>query len=739
MLSLLAASFLVTLIFPAASLAASLARDKGSADKINVHIIAHTHDDVGWKKTVDEYYYGSNQTIAKGAVQEILDTVVMELSNDPAKRFIYVEIAFFYRWWREQVNATKTKVVQLVSEGRLEFINGGWCMNDEAGAHYNAIIDQMTLGLSLIAAEFGAQARPRVAWQIDPFGHSSTQASLFADMGYDGLYFARADYEDKALRINESRAELVWRGSPRNRGAESDLFTGMFYLGYGSPQQFCFDQRCGNPVVMQDDPLLEDYNVKLKVDEFVNLTYKYSQAYRTNNVMITMGSDFAHANSHQHFKNIDKLIKYLAVDGRVNAFYSTPSKYLDAVNSAGLEWELKTDDFFPYADRPHAYWTGYFTSRPALKRYVRKSNGLLQVCKQIEAAESVIQPFAYEPSFALRQAMGVAQHHDAVSGTEQQHVADDYAKRLAIGSVQCEDFLASWAARITGQSSSKFFTCDLLNISVCPDLDNAEPFEVHFYNPLIHSRSVSVCIPVTHTSYELTPSTAVDVVPISEGTKHVRGDRGNATHELIIMVSLSPTSMTSIQIKPKTERSGTTSTVLAQEERPVRNNLEDTTISNEFLRLTFSSESGRLTQIKRLDTGLIANVDQKFLWYQSFNGTKKDKVVSGAYIFRPANDTALPVNSQTGKASLSIVSGNVVQEVRQQFSPWVYQTVRLHAGRKYAEFEFTVGPIPVADKEGKEVISRFDTDLHSDDVFYTDANGREMQVRAVISGVFVPW
>jgi len=29
--------------------------------------------------------------------------------------------------------------------------------------------------------------------------------------------------------------------------------------------------------------------------------------------------------------------------------------------------------------------------------------------------------------------MGVAQHHDAVSGTSKQHVANDYAKRLYIG------------------------------------------------------------------------------------------------------------------------------------------------------------------------------------------------------------------------------------------------------------------------------------------------------------------
>lgn len=34
---------------------------------------------------------------------------------------------------------------------------------------------------------------------------------------------------------------------------------------------------------------------------------------------------------------------------------------------------------------------------------------------------------------SLADALAIAQHHDAVSGTEKQHVANDYAKRLYIG------------------------------------------------------------------------------------------------------------------------------------------------------------------------------------------------------------------------------------------------------------------------------------------------------------------
>lgn len=55
---------------------------------------------------------------------------------------------------------------------------------------------------------------------------------------------------------------------------------------------------------------------------------------------------------------MDKLIHYVNLDGRVNAFYSTPEEYVDAKHQFNTSWPLKTDDFFPYADCPHCYWTG---------------------------------------------------------------------------------------------------------------------------------------------------------------------------------------------------------------------------------------------------------------------------------------------------------------------------------------------------------------------------------------------
>ena len=62
-------------------------------------------------------------------------------------RFIIVETLFFWKWWTEQNDNVHSQVNNLVTNGQLEFVGGGWTMNDEAVTHYQSIIDQFTLGL----------------------------------------------------------------------------------------------------------------------------------------------------------------------------------------------------------------------------------------------------------------------------------------------------------------------------------------------------------------------------------------------------------------------------------------------------------------------------------------------------------------------------------------------------------------------------------------------------------------
>ena len=47
----------------------------------------------------------------------------------------------------------------------------------------------------------------------------------------------------------------------------------------------------------------------------------------------------------QWFANMDKIIHYVNLDGRINVLYSTPSAYTDAKLSTVPSWSLNTADY----------------------------------------------------------------------------------------------------------------------------------------------------------------------------------------------------------------------------------------------------------------------------------------------------------------------------------------------------------------------------------------------------------
>lgn len=712
-------------------------------DKINVHLVAHTHDDVGWLKTVDQYYVGSNNSIQGACVQNVLDSLIPALLADKNRKFIYVEQAFFQRWWRDQSETMQHVVKQLVSSGQLEFINGGMCMHDEAVTHYIDMIDQTTLGHRFIKKDFGVT--PRVGWQIDPFGHSAVQAYLLgAEIGFDSLFFGRIDYQDRAKRKNEKSLEVVWQAS-KSFGSSAQIFAGAFPENYEPPPGgFYFEVNDPSPVV-QDDINLFDYNVQERVDAFVAAAVSQANITRTNHIMWTMGTDFKYQYAHSWFRQMDKLIHYVNMDGRVNALYSTPSIYTDAKHATNEHWPLKTGDFFPYADRANGYWTGYFASRPALKRYVRMMSGYYLAARQLEFYNGRSNTGPNTDSLA--DSLAIAQHHDAVTGTEKQHVANDYAKRLSIGYTEAEKLVASSLACLvesashTGcqRSTTKFQQCPLLNISYCPasevDLSQGRNLIVVVYNALGWARDDVIQFPVFNENVIVHDSEKREIVsqiiPIADAFVGLRNSHVNAylgrspvekpKYWLAFTVSVPPFGFSTYSISSAKRAGAHSSKSSVYTFRSEKSAVE---VGQGNLKLTFSADKIKHANYVNSRSSVKESVEQTFSFYAGYNGTGNDKDPqnSGAYIFRP-NGT-FPINPES-QVPLTVMRGPVLDEVHQQVSQWIYQITRLYKGREHVEVEFIVGPIPIEDGIGKEVATQITTTMETNKTFYTDSNGRD--------------
>ncbi|KAB7498673.1 hypothetical protein Anas_06480 [Armadillidium nasatum] len=627
-------------------------------DMLNVHLVCHTHDDVGWLKTVDEYYYGSQKYITTVGVQYILDSVVPFLLKDPNKKFIYVESAFFFRWWDEQGDRMKNNVKKLVENGQLEFINGGWCMNDEASTHYNSIIDQMTVGLVRLNDTFGPVAFPRIGWQIDPFGHSNEQASLFAQMGMDGELFARVDYRDKTNRWDSRKMEMIWKSS-HSLGEDSWIFTGVLPHHYEPPSGFCFDNQCGDDPIM-DDPNLEDYNKDDKVRSFIEAAnYEVTGFISNQNIIMTMGSDFHYVNANSWYKNLDKLIKYV-----------------NELQSNGSNINLVVKQFASLTGSP--------------------------------ADESIK---------TLAEAMGVLQHHDAVAGTSKQHVADDYSLMLSKGVDNARGLLSKGFSYFTGNDESTEFTyCPLLNISSCSYLEGKTSFVVNVYNSIGRPKSFYVRVPVEEsTTYTVQDQQGnyldSQVVPLPDQIVNLPGRTSTANFDLVFYAQDIP-ALGALQYLVE---------VAAEESTNKRNSI----LSN-IKEIIDGKDT--VVENKVPESWATINVTQDWKWYEGWNGGNYDPSdrASGAYIFRPTGRS----QEITDQVNATVIEGPLVEEIHQEWSSWVTQVLRTYQDKNYVEIEWLVGPIPVDDDVGKEIINHFNfEEFITNKTFYTDSNGRELQKR----------
>jgi hypothetical protein len=131
------------------------------------------------------------------------------------------------------------------------------------------LVDEYSLGLGLFNATFGPVCgHPKVAWQIDPFGHSREHANLVALMGHESLFFARQHYLELAERAKQRELELVWTVSDE---LKTKILTGGFLRGtYAPPDGFCFDQLC------QDEPIQDNPAFEVNIIYPLNCKFKCS-------------------------------------------------------------------------------------------------------------------------------------------------------------------------------------------------------------------------------------------------------------------------------------------------------------------------------------------------------------------------------------------------------------------------------------------------------------------------------
>ena len=106
---------------------------------------------------------------------------------------------------------------------------------DEATPNYEEMIVNMQKGHSYLQKEFGI--RPRIGWMVDSFGHSASNAALFADFGFEAIFMARNAHDSKASRQKNGEMSFIWKPFSKHFGDEKEIYAHFFDSHYYAPEE----------------------------------------------------------------------------------------------------------------------------------------------------------------------------------------------------------------------------------------------------------------------------------------------------------------------------------------------------------------------------------------------------------------------------------------------------------------------------------------------------------------------
>ncbi|XP_021499306.1 alpha-mannosidase 2 isoform X2 [Meriones unguiculatus] len=750
--------------------------DEWDSEPLQVFVVPHSHNDPGWLKTFNDYF--------RDKTQYIFNNMVLKLKEDSRRKFMWSEISYLAKWW-DMIDIPKKEAVKsLLQGGQLEIVTGGWVMPDEATPHYFALIDQLIEGHQWLEKNLGV--KPRSGWSIDPFGHSPTMAYLLKRAGFSHMLIQRVHYAVKKHFSLQKTLEFFWRQN-WDLGSVTDIMCHMMpFYSYDIPHtcgpdpkiccQFDFKRlpggRYGCPWGVPPEAISPG-NVQSRAQMLLDQYRKKSKLFRTKVVLAPLGDDFRfneYTEWDLQYRNYEQLFNYMNSQPhlKVKIQFGTLSDYFDALEKAAAKksgqslFPILSGDFFTYADRDDHYWSGYFTSRPFYKRMDRIMESRLRTAEILyhlalkQAQKYQINKFLSSPHYTTlteaRRNLGLFQHHDAITGTSKDWVVVDYGTRLLQSLNSLDKIIGDSAFLLIlkdkkmyqSHPSDTFLKMDMRQSSQDSlprkntiQLSAREPRYLVVYNPFEQERDSVVSVCVNSASVKVLTDSGNPVEAQVSAVWNDEKSISQTAYEVSFLAHIPPLGLKVYKLlESQSSSSHLADYFLYNNDGVVENGIfhvkkmvyakEAIAVENSFLALWFD-RSGLLEKVKMKEDNKYHEIKVQFLWYGTTN--KRDR--SGAYLFLPDGQGQPYVSLR--QPSVRVTRGRIYSEIT-SFFDHVTHKVRLYNTQGIEGQSMEVSNIvDIRSVHNYEIVMRISSKINSQNRFYTDLNGYQIQPRRMMS------
>lgn len=718
--------------------------------------------------------FGASTTVAQlwksaGFTHHVIDRI-----NYRTKDLLKEKKALQFLWYPSADDTTAPGAPSVTPTFRSAFSNAAQTASDAASFLKTATSTHFTSTLSL---NHGLKSR-----SYDEMSAEKSEQTM------DLQHERTLEFSSKSASTasNTKNQVILSRPNTKAKSAQVDSNTPYIFT-HILDENYCFPMLDGFDFEGDEtkNPKITNANMLERADAYARQIRKRSKEFRIPRLLMLHNCDFRYQKAYLQFDNMDKIINF--INGHqerynVSIKWSSLSDYFSTVDSTypPSHWPVRgQEDFLPYDDNDESWWVGFYSSRPELKGTIRKAEAELRILDNLFTYTSLVgsssavsrnpKSATSKPSVRpiffnstanahlvdeLHRAVGIAQHHDAVSGTERQLVAENYAQLLKTAQSASDPIVESFINYIASEPST-------FNMEPMPRTFSTQASRAHAKDSHIdqhnqgtkHSsfgknrpdskvleaangpsfsrlpkdlQNLVVDVPVTVLVYNSLRKSRYEIVKVPVWNDDiVVQDRKGKTLQSSIFSNLlledtyhSPYTLfiEAQHIPPAGFITLTLRRTGVPVPAPSSLGAPDfpTTIMNDKDGLSVKVDwNGKITSVTVEGSPIPFLQDLKS--YHAYSGPGQ---ASGAYIFRPNGTKA---HSITDYATTTVRSTSLVSEIFQSFAPYVNISSRIYANPQlYMDVTYRIGPLP----GNRELVSRFETAIAtSKGDIATDNNG----------------
>ncbi len=419
---------------------------------------------------------------------------------------------------------------------------------------------------------------------------------------------------------------------------------------------------------------------------------------------------------------------------RLNLTFSTPARFYRALAgappAAAAAPPRPAWDMLPLigCEFP-APWTGFYVSRPDFKMLFHAASAFRRAASSLHALARDGSRWAddFAALLPLWEAVGLVQHHDAITGDSYDRVMEDYAAYVG-AALAGAGGVAGAAAAALGAAPAGAAPCFNASAAPCAAVVRAvgagAPVTLTLFNPLPWPRDefVELLLPSRHVAVRdwagaAVPSQAAPAEDVDGGAP------GGALFALTFLArGLPPLGLASFTLAPVAAGAAGEAAWAPPAPLAAPGALDNGLFAVEY------DAAGALAGLRNGGDGAAARARAQLLLYTSPPGRENGWDFSTA----GANWTSAAAPGAPGApppAPPTLAAGPLFSQLRAQLAPGFSTRVRLYAGEAHARLATGVGPFAMPGNSSQDALLRLTFDFASGGAWATDVNGLELHVR----------